>query len=169
MDGEFCASYSHLLHFQVQYKVSERLLLCLVQGRIAATEAQQLALLGNAAALAEELLPRAANKLVPEAIVGDSQAKGGRGQTGTLSGRTQELREWKRRLQKGVENLRLSIGNAMVVDLCYDDGDEGSKLNAITYLSIDHEMPMWHTNPMPTPIFQVCLRFLSTSFYFPVV
>lgn len=36
-----------------------------IQVRIAASEAQQLALLGNASALADELLPRAASKLVP--------------------------------------------------------------------------------------------------------
>lgn len=37
----------------------------LLQVRAATTEAQQLALLGNASALADELLPRAASKLVP--------------------------------------------------------------------------------------------------------
>ena len=37
----------------------------LLQVRAAVSESQQLALLGNASALADELLPRAASKLVP--------------------------------------------------------------------------------------------------------
>lgn len=51
-----CHYHIFLEHFQYRW---------LLQVRAAASESQQLALLANASALADELLPRAASKLVP--------------------------------------------------------------------------------------------------------
>ncbi|PQQ07541.1 exocyst complex component EXO84A [Prunus yedoensis var. nudiflora] len=128
--------------------------------RMAETEAQQLSLLANASLLADELLPRAAMKLLPL-------------QQGQQANRTMETpkrssdkgnrvpepsREWKKRLQRSVEQLRDSFCRLHALDLIFtEDGD--TRLNAHMYISMDGNIdPEW----FPSPIFQEFFAKLTT-------
>ncbi|CAK9881462.1 unnamed protein product [Sphagnum jensenii] len=130
--------------------------------RLAVTEGQQLALIGNAAALADELLPRAASKLVPsglQVVAGDMQALGHhglkQGQSLTTTGLTPELKDWKRQLQRAVDRLKDHLCRQLVLHFFFADDAEGdSKLSPTTYLNLDNDSPTWHEDPMPSPMFQ---------------
>ncbi|KAK8310668.1 hypothetical protein V6Z12_D02G199800 [Gossypium hirsutum] len=124
---------------------------------MAESESQQLALLANASLLADELLPRAALKLLPlsQANRVDATPKG----TSDRQSRVPEQREWKRKLQRSVERLRDSFCRQHALDLIFTvDGD--IRLNAEIYLSMDGqtEEPEW----FPSPIFQELFEKLTT-------
>lgn len=114
---------------------------------VAMTETQQLALLANASLLTDELLPRAALKLLPTNRVETN--------SGSASERQQllpELKEWKRKLQRSVDRLRDSFCRQSALDLIFtEEGD--IRLNAQIYTVMDDstEEPEW----FPSPIFQV--------------
>ncbi|CAK7342179.1 unnamed protein product [Dovyalis caffra] len=116
--------------------------------RMAETEAQQLALLANASLLADELLPRAAMKLLPLPPTRmDEQPK----RASERQSRLPEQREWKKKLQRSVDHLRDSFCRQHALDLIFtEDGD--THLNAYMYTSVDDstEEPEW----FPSPIFQ---------------
>ncbi|CAN1197873.1 Exocyst complex component EXO84A [Linum perenne] len=114
----------------------------------AETEMQQLALLANASLLADELLPRAATKLLSSNNRMDEQSRKGSEKPSHLP----EQREWKRKLQRSVDRLRDSFCRLQALELIFtDDGD--TNLNAHTYTSMDDhtEEPEW----FPSPIFQL--------------
>uniref|UniRef100_A0A7N0U0R7 Exocyst component Exo84 C-terminal domain-containing protein n=1 Tax=Kalanchoe fedtschenkoi TaxID=63787 RepID=A0A7N0U0R7_KALFE len=126
--------------------------------RMAESEAQQIALLANASLLAEELLPRAAMKLLPS-----QQHQGNRMDTtprrasetprraSERQNRNPEQREWKRKLQKAVERLRDSFCRVHALELIFNE--EGDVLlSAQIYTRMDGyaEEPEW----FPSPIFQ---------------
>lgn len=123
-----------------------------LEGRIVRTaedEMQQIALLANALLLADELLPRAAIKLLPlqQCIPSDTPRK-----TSDRQLRTPEQRELKKRLQRLVDQLRDSFCRKHALDLIFTE--EGSaRLNAQMYLSMDEnsEEPEW----FPSSIYQV--------------
>jgi len=109
------------------------------------------AVLGNAAALAEELLPRVASKLVP-------------------GGPTPELKDWKRQLQRAVDKLKDHLCKQVVLHFFLADDAEGeSKLSPSTYLDMDNDSSTWHEDPNTSPMFQVWLltvRILVLLFQF---
>ncbi len=162
----------------------------LCQVRIAGTEAQQLALLGNASALADELLPRAAAKLVPGGVhlmVGRDDIRSGirrgntdRSQFATVATRLPELKDWRRRLQRGVDRLRDHFCRQCVLELIYYSDDAESQLSPEMYLNLDYEgadVAAWQQEPMPSAIFQVHFPawfkfwfhiYLPRLIYFPV-
>ncbi|CAN1356744.1 Exocyst complex component EXO84A [Linum perenne] len=114
----------------------------------AETEMKQLALLANASLLADELLPRAATKLLSSNNRMDEQSRKGSEKPSHLP----EQREWKRKLQQSVDRLRDSFCRLQALELIFtDDGD--TNLNAHTYTSMDDhtEEPEW----FPSPIFQL--------------
>ena len=106
--------------------------------RTAETESQQLALLANASFLADELLPRVAVKLY--------QSNQDR------QGRFPEQREWKRKLQRAVERLRVIFCRQHALDLIFTD-EEDSLLSAEMYLNPDGSVD--ESTLAPSPIFQV--------------
>ncbi|XP_071688650.1 exocyst complex component EXO84A-like [Rutidosis leptorrhynchoides] len=122
-----------------------------LEGRIVKTaddDSQQIALLANALMLAEELLPRAAIKLLPlqQCIPSDTPRK-----TSDRQLRTPEQRELKKRLQRLVDQLRDSFCRKHALDLIFTE--EGSAcINAQMYLSMDEnsQEPEW----FPSPIYQ---------------
>jgi hypothetical protein len=94
------------------------------------------AVLGNAAALADELLPRLASKLVP-------------------GGLTPELKDWKRKLQRAVDKLKDHLCKQVVLHFFLADDAEGeSKLSPSTYLDMDNDSSTWHEDPNTSPMFQ---------------
>eukprot|EP00271_Cylindrocystis_brebissonii_P002607 TRINITY_DN13368_c0_g2_i1.p1 TRINITY_DN13368_c0_g2~~TRINITY_DN13368_c0_g2_i1.p1 ORF type:complete len:828 (+),score=243.58 TRINITY_DN13368_c0_g2_i1:1046-3529(+) len=140
---------------------------------IAYEEAQQLALLGNASALADELLPRLATRVAAMADA-PREAPQESGRTSKSRWRAQALKEaealrghssrsatqnehkeWRRRLQKAVDKLRDILCSCLVADFMY--GDDGQPLlTADEYLQLDAvvEPDEWQINPMPSPPFQ---------------
>lgn len=116
--------------------------------RMAETETQQLALLANASLLAEELLPRAAMKLLPMYPSGgmdDSRKK-----PSDKQNRMPEQREWKRKLQRCVDKLRDSFCRQHALDLIFTEDGE-THLSAEMYINID---PNYEPDWTPSPIFQ---------------
>ncbi|KAK4742787.1 hypothetical protein SAY87_000788 [Trapa incisa] len=113
--------------------------------KMAETEAQQIALLANASLLAEELLPRAAMKL----LAGKTDDLNGR--TSGRQNRLPEQREWKKRLQRLVDRLRDSFCRQHALEIIFsEDGD--IRLNSQMYTTLDDfpDEPEW----FPSPIYQ---------------
>lgn len=110
--------------------------------RLAETEAQQLSLLANASLLAEELLPRAATKLISLHQTGG--ADDFRKKTSDRHNRLPEQREWKRKLQRCVDRLRDSFCRQHALDLIFTEDGE-THLSAEMYLSMDDspDEPEW--------------------------
>lgn len=80
-----------------------------------------------------------------------------RGQLGTTANRLPELKDWRRRLQRGVDRLRDHFCRQHVLELIYYSDDAEFQLSPETYLHLDHDGgdPNWHQEPMPSSIFQV--------------
>lgn len=128
--------------------------------RMAETEAQQIALLANASLLADELLPRAAMKLLPLQQTNRMDEPPRRGSD--RQSRLPEQREWKRRLQRSVDRLRDSFCRHHALELIFlDDGDTSINAQMYTYMDDNTDEPEW----FPSPIFQVVviLNFNFTS------
>lgn len=117
---------------------------------MAETEAQQIALLANASLLADELLPRAALKLLP--LNQSNRVDMTPRKASDRQNRFPEQREWKRKLQRLVDRLRDSFCRTHALDLIFTEDGE-IRLNAETYTCMDEstEEPEW----FPSPIFQV--------------
>lgn len=118
--------------------------------RTAETEAQQVALLANASLLADELLPRAAMKLLP--VQQTSRIDEFPRRASDRQSRLPEQREWKRRLQRSVDCLRDSFCRHHALELIFtEDGDTSLNAQMYIYLDGNADDPEW----FPSPIFQV--------------
>ncbi|KAJ7542602.1 hypothetical protein O6H91_09G002400 [Diphasiastrum complanatum] len=136
--------------------------------RVAETEAQQLAVLANAAALADELLPRASLKLVPlqHNISKDDLRTVSQRNADKLMARVSRLpeqRDWRRRLQRGVDKLRDHFCQQHALGLIYTEDGEPQLCTEI-YLKLDNQgdESYWQQEAMPSPIFQALFEKLST-------
>lgn len=133
---------------------------------LAETEAQQMALLANASLLADELLPRAAMKLLP---FQQGQANRSMPEMTPKRGSDRQSRvpdpgrEWKRRLQRSVEQLRDSFCRLHALDLIFtEDGD--TRLNAQMYTSMDgHVEPEWFPSPILQELFAKLTRMANIA------
>ncbi|KAK8627330.1 hypothetical protein V6N13_134943 [Hibiscus sabdariffa] len=130
--------------------------------KMAESESQQLALLANASLLADELLPRAALKLLPlsQANRVDATPRS----NSDRQGRVPEQREWKRKLQRSVERLRDSFCRQHALDLIFTvEGD--IRLNAEIYLSMDGhtEEPEWFPSQIFQELFEKLTRMASIA------
>ncbi|XP_057505076.1 exocyst complex component EXO84B-like isoform X2 [Actinidia eriantha] len=117
--------------------------------RMAETETQQISLLANASALADDLLPRAAMKLAPlnQANYKDDPRR----RPVDRQNRHPEQREWKRRLVSSVDRLKDSFCRQHALDLIFtEDGD--SHLSADMYINMDGNAD--EIEWFPSPIFQ---------------
>ncbi|GBG84296.1 hypothetical protein CBR_g38266 [Chara braunii] len=149
--------------------------------RIAETEAQQLALLGNAAALADELLPRASMQLSRSApgsaqstTPTSSQGAAGvhlGGTVGARKGRTlgattrsqssSEQQALRRRLQRAVDKLRDAICARVMANLMYGEDSE-CRPNAELYVRADPKK--WeHEQMASTPFVQLFAALTSVA------
>ncbi|KAL8518861.1 hypothetical protein ACS0TY_009994 [Phlomoides rotata] len=108
--------------------------------KMAETEMQQIALLANGVLLADELLPRAAMKLLCSVNRSEDQSQRG-----------PEQRELKRRLQRLVDQLRDGFCRQHALELIFTE-DGGVRLSADMYISMDESKvdPEW----FPSPIYQ---------------
>lgn len=118
--------------------------------KVAETEAQQLALLANALVLADELLPRAAAKLLPFNQTNRNEEPSRKDLD--RQSRVAEQRDWKKRLQKSVDRLRDSFCRQHALELIFTDDGE-VRLTSQLYTRLDGyaQEPEW----FPSSIFQV--------------
>ncbi|KAM5566613.1 exocyst complex component EXO84A [Rosa sericea] len=133
---------------------------------MAETEAQQMALLANASLLADELLPRAGMKLLPF-----QQGQTNRSMPEMTPRRGSDKqsrvpdpgREWKRRLQRSVEQLRDSFCRLHALDLIFtEDGD--TRLNAQMYTCMDESVePEWFPSPILQELFAKLTRMANIA------
>ncbi|XP_075660053.1 exocyst complex component EXO84A [Castanea sativa] len=124
--------------------------------RMAETEAQQIALLANASLLADELLPRAAMKLLP--LQQTNRTDEPHRRSSDRQSRLPEQREWKRRLQRSVDRLRDSFCRHHALELIFlDDGDTSINAQMYIYMDDNTDEPEW----FPSPIFQVLFAKLT--------
>ncbi|XWS34917.1 hypothetical protein CRYUN_Cryun21dG0078400 [Craigia yunnanensis] len=127
--------------------------------RMAENESQQMALLANASLLADELLPRAALKLLPLSQSNRVDATPKR--ASERQSRLPEQREWK---SLCVDRLRDSFCRQHALDLIFtDDGD--IRLNAEIYMSLDGntEEPEWFPSPIFQELFEKLTRMASIA------
>ncbi|KAK6931163.1 Exocyst component Exo84, C-terminal [Dillenia turbinata] len=117
---------------------------------MAVTESQQVALLANASLLAEDLLPRAAMKLTPLVQGGKFDEPPSR-RASERQSRCPVQRDWKKRLQRSVDQLRDSFCRQHALELIFTENAE-VRLTPLIYTSMDGstQEPEW----FPSPIFQ---------------
>ncbi|XP_050203708.1 exocyst complex component EXO84A [Mercurialis annua] len=128
--------------------------------RMAETESQQIALLANASLLADELLPRAAMKLLPMPNRADEVPR----RASESQSRLPDLREWKKKLQRSVDRLRDSFCRQHALDLIFmEDGE--IRLHANIYLSMDDEAeePEWFPSAIAQELFIKLTRVASLA------
>ncbi|XP_048136897.1 exocyst complex component EXO84A [Rhodamnia argentea] len=128
--------------------------------KMAETESQQIALLANASLLVDELLPRAAMKLLSLHSMNKPEDLARR--TPDKQNRHPEQRDWKRRLQRSVDRLRDSFCRQCALDLIFsEDGD--IRLNAHMYIMMDDlmEEPEWFPSPIYQELFAKLTRVAS--------
>lgn len=116
------------------------------------SESQQLGLLANASALADDILPRVAFKLLPSQSTNTREEMRRRtpDRAAAASSRTPELREWRRRWQRAVDNLRDHYCRQQVVDLMFTE--EEANFSVDLYINLEDENV--NMDPLPSPIFQ---------------
>ncbi|MCO5558962.1 hypothetical protein L7F22_012553 [Adiantum nelumboides] len=115
-------------------------------------ESQQLGLLGNASALADDILPRVAAKLLPSqsSVAKDDLRKRTPDRATAASSRTPELKEWRRRWQRMVDKLRDHYCRQQVVDLMFTEDEANFSFDI--YLNLEDENI--NLEILPSPIFQ---------------
>lgn len=82
-----------------------------------------------------------------------------RNQFGAVANRLPELKDWRRKLQRGVDRLRDHLCRQHVLELIYYSEEPESQLSPETYLTLDNDGgdPNWLQEPMPSPIFQASI------------
>ncbi|GLJ21307.1 hypothetical protein SUGI_0391490 [Cryptomeria japonica] len=127
----------------------------------AETEAQQLALLGNASALADELIPLSVSKTWEQQTeIQEDPSKTSPGTSEQFGSLPKELRDWRRQLQRAVDRLRDHFCRQYVLGLIYSR--EGSvQLTGSTYLNGRSEDLYWDPDAMPSSSFQALFTKLN--------
>ncbi|XP_073387073.1 exocyst complex component EXO84B isoform X2 [Physcomitrium patens] len=132
----------------------------------ARTVVEQLGLLSNATALANELLPRSALKLLPgiekscEGILEKAQVK----EADIESTFIPELKDWRQNLRKAVKRLQFHICKYHVKLLLYSADRNELQINPATYLILDVEETKTSLQPdcMPSLVFQLLFARLNS-------
>ncbi|KAH6559681.1 hypothetical protein KP509_1Z000400 [Ceratopteris richardii] len=119
--------------------------------KLAYSESQQLGLLANASALADDVLPRVAVKLLSSQLAnGKEDFRKRPSERVAPPLRTPELKEWRRRWQRIVDKLRDYYCRQQVLDLMFTEDE--ANFNVDIYLGLDDENG--NHDPLPSPIFQ---------------
>ncbi|KAM0870667.1 hypothetical protein ACQ4PT_039891 [Festuca glaucescens] len=117
----------------------------------AESDAQQLALIGTAYTIADELLPAAVSKFfdMQKEKKGTSGPNQGLGLGSVYS---TEYKEWKRHLQHSLDKLRDHFCRRYVLSFIYLEGK--SRLDARMYLEGNKDDLLWDSDPLPSLPFQ---------------
>lgn len=119
----------------------------------AETDSQQLALLGTAFTIAEELLPMVVSKIWN--ILSESKEAGIGAVENVMpsANNTLEYKDWRRQLQHSLEKLKNHFCQQYVVSFIYSRDDK-TRLDAQTYLQGKKEGLFWDSDPLPSLPFQ---------------
>nr|GLL49089.1 exocyst complex component EXO84C [Ipomoea trifida]GMD94785.1 exocyst complex component EXO84C [Ipomoea batatas] len=117
------------------------------------TDSEQLALLGTAFTISEELLPMVVSRIW-NVLTESKEADSGISEVITpSSNNTVEVKEWRRHLQHSLDKLRDSFCRQYIVNFIYSrDGD--ARLDAQIYLSGTGEDLASESEPLPSLPFQ---------------
>lgn len=126
----------------------------------AETDSQQLALLGTAFTIAEELLPMVVSRVWN--VLNESK------EAGTAPGpnivpsanNTLEFKDWRRHLQHSLDKLRDYFCRHYVLSFIYSR-DGKTRLDAQIYLQAKEEDMFWGSDPLPSLPFQVIMPYLT--------
>lgn len=125
----------------------------------AETEAQQLALLGNASALADELIPLSISKVLGQQTE-NQEGTCKTAATEQLASLPVELKDWRRHFQRIADRLRDHFCRQYVLGLIYSR--EGTvQLTGTTYLNGKNEDLFWDADAMPSLSFQALFMKLN--------
>ncbi|KAK3430350.1 hypothetical protein EUGRSUZ_E01893 [Eucalyptus grandis] len=119
----------------------------------AETDSQQLALLGMAYTIADELLPDAIINLWNPQNESKEQRAGAMENTSPSTAIPVEVKECKRQLQHSFDKLRDHFCRQYVLSFIYSREDE-TQLHARIYLSENGEDQYWDSDPLPSLPFQ---------------
>ncbi|KAG5516095.1 hypothetical protein RHGRI_036964 [Rhododendron griersonianum] len=119
----------------------------------AETDSEQLALLGTAYTVADELLPMAVSRIL-SALNESKEAGTGVGDNIiATSSSTIELKDWRRHLQHSLDKLRDHFCQQYVLSFIYNR-DGKTRLAAQIYLTGEGKDLFWDSDPLPSLPFQ---------------
>jgi len=125
----------------------------------AETDSEQLAILGIAFTILDELLP---NAVLSRWML---QSEGKEPNTENVTFNTNasiELKEWRKHIQHSFDKLRDHFCRQYILTFIYSREGK-TRLNARIYLGDNREDILWDSDPLPSLPFQVILIFLLLS------
>ncbi|KAK9121226.1 hypothetical protein Syun_018843 [Stephania yunnanensis] len=117
------------------------------------TDAQQLALLGTAYTVADELLPMAVSRIWNMLDEIKETGRGSMENLGPTGIDTVEFKDWRRQLVISSDKFRDQFCRQYVVSFIFSRDDD-TRLGAKTYLNTKGEDLIWDAHPMPSLPFQ---------------
>ncbi|KAF8390921.1 hypothetical protein HHK36_023220 [Tetracentron sinense] len=120
----------------------------------AETDAQQLALLGSAFTVADELLPMAVSRIWSTQNESKEPGSGATENIVPTLSNTIEFKDWRRHLQHSLDKLRDHFCRQYVLNFIYSREGK-TRLDARMYLSGKGEHLSWDSGPFPSLPFQV--------------
>ncbi|CAN6455395.1 unnamed protein product [Victoria cruziana] len=119
----------------------------------AETDSQQLALLGNAYAVVDELLPMTISKICSEEKEPTSNESSPSESIGPIQSKAVELKDWRRHLQHSLDKFRDYFCRQYMLNFIYSRGDK-ARLDARMYLHGKKQDIFWASEPLPSLPFQ---------------
>ncbi|KAL0905540.1 hypothetical protein M5K25_023967 [Dendrobium thyrsiflorum] len=119
----------------------------------AETDAEQLALLGTAFTVADELMPMAVTKILSPQTGKMEESGGSSGSTTPVSISALEYKEWKRHLQHSFDKLRDYFCRQYVLTFIYSREGK-ARMDARMYLEGKGDDLFWDSDPLPSLPFQ---------------
>lgn len=119
----------------------------------AETDAQQLALLGTAFTVADELLPMAVSKIFTPHKENKEMESGSSESIGPVAFSSVEYKDWRRHLQHSLDKLRDHFCRQYVLTFIYSREGK-ARLDARMYLEAKGDDLFWDSDPLPSLPFQ---------------
>lgn len=130
----------------------------------AETDSEQLAILGVAFTILEELLPNAVMNLWKQQSEGGEPKSGSAENVTPIPSTSTGLKDWRRHLQHSFDKLRDHFCRQYVLSFIYSREGK-TRLDAQIYLNGDGEDLYWGSTPLPSLPFQVLFLTLMRSTY----